>query len=195
MDPDILMIGEIRDPKTAKLLQDAVQSGHQCFTTVHAQSAMGIFERLVGLGFDRTVLTSPGFLSLLVYQVLSPLNCPHCAIPFETFAQSELDELETELLERVTKAVGQENTSKVKFRNQAGCDKCKKTGFLGRTVIAEMIEPDDQLLQHIRQENYSVANKHWEDMGGVPLYHNVMAKVLSGELDPHYAEDTLGYLS
>jgi type II secretory ATPase GspE/PulE/Tfp pilus assembly ATPase PilB-like protein len=195
MDPDILMIGEVRDPKTAKLLQDSVQSGHQVFTTVHAQSAMGIFERLVGLGFDRAVLTSPGFLSLLVYQVLSPLNCPHCAIPYETYIQGERDELETELLARVVKAVGEADISKIKFRNVDGCDKCKKTGFLGRTVIAEMIEPDDKLAQFIRNEDYSAANKHWEETGGVPLYHNVMGKILTGELDPHYAEDTVGYLS
>jgi type II secretory ATPase GspE/PulE/Tfp pilus assembly ATPase PilB-like protein len=195
MDPDILMIGEVRDSKTAKLLQDSVQSGHQVFTTVHAQSAMGIFERLVGLGFDRAVLTSPGFLSLLVYQVLVPLNCPHCALPLDALAQGENDEMETELLARVTMAVGKDNLSKIKLRNPDGCDKCRKTGFLGRTVIAEMIEPDDQLSQYIRNEDYRAARVHWEESGGVPLYRNVMAKVLTGELDPHFAEDTVGYLS
>lgn len=194
MDPDILMIGEVRDPKTAKLLQDSVQSGHQVFTTVHAQSAMGIFERLVGLGFDRAVLTSPGFLSLLVYQVLAPINCPHCCIPFEKYIQRELDELESELIERVVMAVGKDNTSKVKFRNEDGCDRCQKTGFLGRKVIAEMIEPDDELAQFIRNEDYSAAKKHWEASGGVPLYNNVMDNILTGELDPHFAEDTVGFL-
>lgn len=195
MDPDILMIGEVRDPKTAKLLQDSVQSGHQVFTTVHAQSAMGIFERLVGLGFERAVLTSPGFLSLMVYQCLVALNCPYCAIPYEQYAQGELDEIETELMARLVKAVGQDNLSKVKFHNPNGCEHCKKTGFKGRTVIAEMIEPDDQLLQYIRNEEYSSAVKHWEVIGGIPLYRNVMDKVLTGEVDPHGAEDTVGYLS
>jgi type II secretory ATPase GspE/PulE/Tfp pilus assembly ATPase PilB-like protein len=195
MDPDVLMIGEVRDDRSAKLLQDSVQSGHQVFTTVHAASALGIFERLVGLGFERAVLTSPGFLSLLVYQVLAPINCPHCSLSFDSFAAANQEELEKELLARVTVAVGQENLSKIKFRNVNGCDRCKQTGFLGRTVIAEMIEPDDHLLQFIRNEDYTSARDHWGKTGGVPLYKNVMAKILTGELDPQYAEDTVGYLS
>lgn len=194
MDPDILMIGEVRDPKTAKLLQDSVQSGHQVFTTVHAQSAMGIFERLVGLGFDRAVLTSPGFLSLLVYQVLAPINCSHCAISFEQFSSGELDELEAELVERLRTAVSSEQINQVKFRNHDGCEHCQKTGFSGRKVIAEMIEPDDELAQFIRNEDYGSARKHWEATGGVPLYHNIMENILTGELDPHFAEDKVGYL-
>lgn len=195
MDPDVLMIGEVRDSRSAKLLQDSVQSGHQVFTTVHAASALGIFERLVGLGFERAVLTSPGFLSLLVYQVLAPINCPACCLDFETYVAQEQEELEKELIARVIAAVGESNTSKVKFRNENGCDQCKKTGFLGRTVIAEMIEADDQLLQLIRNEDYSAAREHWEKSGGVPLVKNVMAKILTGELDPQFAEDTVGYLS
>lgn len=194
MDPDILMIGEVRDARSAKLLQDSVQSGHQVFTTVHAQSALGIFERLVGLGFDRAVLTSPGFLSLLVYQVLAPINCPDCAIAAPAYEQQALDELQRELVERTKAAVG-DKFSQVKFRNPEGCDNCQKTGFKGRTVIAEMIEPDDQLLQHVRKEDYAAARVQWEETGGIPLYNNVIEKVISGDLDPHYAEDKVGYLS
>lgn len=195
MDPDILMIGEVRDPKTAKLLQDSVQSGHQVFTTVHAQSALGIFERLVGLGFDRAVLTSPGFLSLLVYQVLVPLNCAQCAIPFEAYAaRTDLDLLSRELLERVRTAVQVSDLQGIKFRNPQGCDACQKTGFKGRSVIAEFIEPNDQLLALIRKEDYVGAHHYWVNHNGVPLYYNVINKVKTGELDPHYAEDKVGFL-
>lgn len=194
MDPDVLMIGEVRDPSTAKLLQNSVQSGHQVFTTVHAQSAMGIFERLVGLGFERAVLTSPGFLSLLVYQVLAPLNCQSCAIPFDLMKSKATEELQLELLARVAEAVPADKLEGVKFRFEGGCNECQHTGFKGRTVIAEMIEPDDTLLSLIRSEDYLGAKKHWVSMGGIPLYINVMEKVVSGELDPHYAEDKVGYL-
>jgi type II secretory ATPase GspE/PulE/Tfp pilus assembly ATPase PilB-like protein len=194
MDPDVLMIGEVRDPSTAKLLQNSVQSGHQVFTTVHAQSAMGIFERLVGLGFERAVLTSPGFLSLLVYQVLAPLNCQSCAIPYEKMKLTVEDELGRELVERVAQAVPADKLNNVKFRFEGGCDECQHTGFKGRTVIAEMIEPDDTLLGLIRAEDYLGAKHHWTKLGGIPLYINVMEKVMSGELDPTYAEDKVGYL-
>ncbi len=194
MDPDILMIGEVRDAKTAKLLQDSVQSGHQVFTTVHAQSALGIFERLVGLGFERAVLTSPGFLSLLVYQVLAPINCPHCAITFHDYANRELDILDQELVARVKHAVAGDQIDNVKFRKEEGCDKCQKTGFLGRTVIAEMIEADDKLLSLIRTENYAEAKVHLSKMDSPTLYTNIMKRIVSGDLDPHYAEDKVGYL-
>ena len=194
MDPDILMIGEVRDARSAKLLQDSVQSGHQVFTTVHAQSALGIFERLVGLGFERTVLTSPGFLSLLVYQVLAPINCQHCAISFNDYASSELDELDAELVARVRHAVAGDQIDNVKFRNAEGCDQCQKTGFSGRTVIAETIEPDDKLLSLIRHEDYAAAKIHLDETGSPPLYANIMLSLVAGKLDPHYAEDKVGYL-
>lgn len=195
MDPDVLMIGEVRDAKTAKLLQDSVQSGHQVFTTVHAQSALGIFERLVGLGFERNVLTSPGFLSMLVYQVLVPVNCPHCSIPFEAYAAKATDEIERELLDRVRTAVLPEELEAIRFRSPDGCESCLKTGFLGRSVVAEFIEPDDQLLALIAKEDYPNARDHWEATGGVPIYVNIVEKMKMGELDPHYAEDKVGYLT
>src|SRR3990167_2192319 len=64
-DPDVIMVGEVRDQKSSDLLSSAVVSGHQVFTTVHAASALSIFDRLMQLGFDRHVMTSPGFMSLL----------------------------------------------------------------------------------------------------------------------------------
>jgi type II secretory ATPase GspE/PulE/Tfp pilus assembly ATPase PilB-like protein len=195
MDPDVLMIGEVRDPKTAKLLQDSVQSGHQVFTTVHAQSALGIFERLVGLGFERNVLTSPGFLSMLMYQVLVPINCPHCAVSFAEYELTATEEAERELIDRVKAAVPADQVANIKFRHPEGCDQCQKTGFLGRSVVAEFIEPDDQLLAFIAKEDYPSAREHWQAKGGVPIYFNIVDKMKTGELDPHYAEDKVGYLT
>lgn len=195
MDPDVLMIGEVRDPKTAKLLQDSVQSGHQVFTTVHAQSALGIFERLVGLGFERNVLTSPGFLSMLMYQVLVPINCPHCAISFAEYESTVTDEMEHELIDRVKASVAPDALSTIKFRRVSGCEKCDQTGFVGRSVVAEYIEPDDTLLAFIAKEDYPKAREHWQATGGVPIYINIVEKMKTGELDPHYAEDKVGYLT
>jgi len=79
-DPDIIMIGEIRDSLTAETLTSAVQSGHQVFTTVHASSAYGIINRMEFFGVSRDVLSSPQFISGLVYQKLLPKLCKHCAV-------------------------------------------------------------------------------------------------------------------
>jgi type II secretory ATPase GspE/PulE/Tfp pilus assembly ATPase PilB-like protein len=79
-DPDIIMVGEVRDSLTAETLTGAVQSGHQVFTTIHASSAFGIITRLESFGISREVLSSPQFISGLVYQKLLPKLCPHCSV-------------------------------------------------------------------------------------------------------------------
>ncbi len=80
-DPDILMVGEIRDDLTAQILTGAVQSGHQVFTTIHASSAFGIIPRLETFGVTRDVISSPQFISGLIYQKLLQKLCPYCSKP------------------------------------------------------------------------------------------------------------------
>jgi type II secretory ATPase GspE/PulE/Tfp pilus assembly ATPase PilB-like protein len=80
MDPDIIMVGEVRDLDTGKLLRGAIESGHQVFTTVHASSAFGILNRLENLGISRETLAAPDFISGLIYQRLLPKLCEHCSV-------------------------------------------------------------------------------------------------------------------
>jgi type II secretory ATPase GspE/PulE/Tfp pilus assembly ATPase PilB-like protein len=82
-DPDVLMVGEIRDDQSAALLVSATQSGHQVLTTVHAPSVVGIFKRLESLGIGTDTLSSSDFVSGLIYQKLLPKVCPHCSIPYK----------------------------------------------------------------------------------------------------------------
>lgn len=81
-DPDVIMVGEIRDNQSASLTVQAVQSGHQVYSTIHAQSALGILPRLENLSVGRDILGNPEFISGLIYQKLLPVLCPHCSIPF-----------------------------------------------------------------------------------------------------------------
>lgn len=82
-DPDILMIGEVRDSQSAALLVGATQSGHQVLSTVHAPSAVGIISRLESLGISRDVLSSSDFISGFIYQKLLPKLCQNCAIAYK----------------------------------------------------------------------------------------------------------------
>jgi type II secretory ATPase GspE/PulE/Tfp pilus assembly ATPase PilB-like protein len=79
-DPDVIMVGEIRDEQSATLTVQAVQSGHQVFSTIHAQSALGILNRIENLGVTRDILGSPEFIAGLIYQKLLPILCPICSI-------------------------------------------------------------------------------------------------------------------
>lgn len=80
LDPEVIMIGEVRDQNSAGTLVKATQSGHKVLSTVHAPSAPGIISRLNNLGIERDILGSPDFISALVYQKLLPTICPHCSI-------------------------------------------------------------------------------------------------------------------
>lgn len=79
-DPDIIMIGEVRDNQTANMCVSAAQTGHRVLTTIHASSALSIINRLENIGVKREVLSSPDFIAALMYQKLLKKNCPHCSI-------------------------------------------------------------------------------------------------------------------
>lgn len=83
-DPDLIMVGEIRDNQSAQLTIQAVQSGHQVLSTIHAQSALGIINRLENLQVGRDIIGAPEFIAGLIYQKLLPVLCPHCSIPLSS---------------------------------------------------------------------------------------------------------------
>lgn len=83
MDPDVIMIGEVRDEQSAELLVEAVQTGHKVMSTIHASSALGIIGRLENLGIDKDILGEGEFISGLIYQKLFPVLCLKCAIPLK----------------------------------------------------------------------------------------------------------------
>ncbi len=81
MDPDVIMIGEVRDTDSAELLIEAVQTGHKVLSTIHASSALSIISRLENLGIQRDVLGDTEFISGLIYQKLFPVLCQKCCVP------------------------------------------------------------------------------------------------------------------
>ena len=197
-DPDIIMVGEVRDRHSSQLLSSAVLSGHQVFTTVHAASALAIFYRLVNLGFEKHVLVSPNFLSLLIYQSLVPTLCPNCAIPFSQFESELNSEFDSACVERVKKAAssGQyENSSidNVYFANEDGCSQCRM-GYSGRTVLAEMVEPTFELLDYLQQSEFDKAMALWRKAGGKTVLEHGISKMFSGLVDPRSVEDRCGSL-
>lgn len=152
MDPDVVLIGEIRDTESAGLFRDIAESGHRAFSTVHAPSAIDIIiMRLVSeeIGIPRSVIATPGFMNLLVYQALVPKLCTHCNRPGnEVFAEEYLDRLNR---------LFDIDVSKIRAKNIDGCDHCRReqlpelNGSKGRLVVAEMIELDSVMLHMFRE--------------------------------------------
>lgn len=155
MDPDALLISEIRGPETAGVYQQAVETGHFAMTTVHAYSALGVYERLSSdqIGVPLSVLANNEFLSLVVHQLLLQRLCDHCKLP-------GADHLSIDMLHNLEKLVGLDG---IYVRNPEGCPACqgpgKRPGLAGRTACAEVLLPDDELLDLVRR-NEVLQAKH-----------------------------------
>ncbi len=131
-DPDKIMVGEIRDPETAQIAVQAALTGHQVFTSVHANNVFDVIGRFTNMGVDTYSFVSA--LSGIVAQRLVRLNCRHCLQPY---APSPA------LLAR--SAVGAAQSKNARLACGAGCAHCRGTGFKGRKAIAERLPMNDTL--------------------------------------------------
>ena len=139
-DPDIIMLGEIRDPETAKMAIRASLTGHLVLSTIHTNSAWGIVTRLLDMGIPSYLIANT--LNLTMAQRLVRLLCPHCK---EKVATSSLS-----YPEEVTKDLPKE------IYIEIGCDICHDTGYNGRTAIYEVIPINTELSSLIKSNTENV---------------------------------------
>ncbi len=135
-DPDIIMVGEIRDPETAQYSIQAALTGHLVFSTLHTNDAASSITRLIDLGLERYLVTST--LAGAMAQRLVRRVCPHCAE--DRYLSG--DEIKTLML---SVAPGK----RIKVKSGAGCFECRGTGYLGRTGIFEVLAINDLVKQLI----------------------------------------------
>lgn len=144
-DPDVILVGEIRDAETARIAMQAAITGHLVFSTIHAQNAIGTIFRLLDLDVDTYLVASA--LNLIVAQRLVRKLCPHCKVPRKPSP--------TELM-RLNRAV----TDVPIVQQAVGCNKCLETGYHNRTAIYETLLTTEELrdvilssgtIQHIRK--------------------------------------------
>ena len=129
-DPDIAMIGEIRDSETGNIAIQAALTGHLVLSTIHTNSAIGTISRLMDMGIESFLISS--VLSCVIGQRLVRRICEDCAKPYEP-PSSALAFWDLE-------AHGQS-----KFLSATGCNRCRQTGYRGRIGIYEVLKIDDQL--------------------------------------------------
>ena len=126
-DPDIILVGEIRDRDTAEMAFRAAMTGHQVFTTLHTNSALGAFPRLLDIGILPDIMA--GNIIGIIAQRLARLLCQHCK---EAYTPSPE---ERQLL-------GIETDSAAKIFRPVGCSRCNHRGYRGRTAIMEILHMD-----------------------------------------------------
>lgn len=133
-DPDVVMIGEIRDQETAAIAVQASLTGHLVLSTLHTNTAIGAITRLKDMGVEPFLLSSS--LEMVMAQRLVRVLCPSCKEP-HTPTQGECERLSLSIDDTIYQA--------------KGCKECKHTGYRGRTAIYELIPIDSELRQLIHE--------------------------------------------
>ncbi len=169
-DPDIIMIGEMRDLETASIAVQAALTGHQVFSTLHTNDAGSAITRLLDMGVQDYLLTST--INGIVGQRLVRTLCQHCRQE-----QTVLPELREELqLDRLGYQDGQS------IYEPVGCEQCSHSGFNGRTIILEFLTMTDTIRQLIlNKADSTTIQKVAIDEGMQSMRGHGLKKVLRGE--------------
>jgi general secretion pathway protein E len=132
-DPDILMVGEVRDLETAEIAIRTALTGHLVFSTLHTNDAASAVTRLVDMGVEPYLVASS--VQAFVAQRLVRVICPHCKV--------EDAELMNDMRQEIAESLRMADPSAVKICKGKGCDQCNNTGYYGRTAIYEILEVNE----------------------------------------------------
>ncbi len=128
-DPDVMMVGEVRDLETAEIAIRVALTGHLVFSTLHTNDAASGITRLVDIGLEPYLVASS--VDAFIAQRLIRVNCPHC--------KQEDDDSIAGIKEQIAKELRYDDQSLIKIYRGKGCQECNFTGFYGRTAIHEIL--------------------------------------------------------
>jgi general secretion pathway protein E len=148
-DPDVILIGEIRDQETAAIAVQSALTGHLVFSTLHTNSAAGAITRLTDMGVERFLLASS--LRGIMAQRLVRRLCPHCCRP-TTQADNPGHQLVRQTVEKFIPPSQSGWNFQPDFKEAVGCDDCLHTGYLGRVAVYELFDVDDRIRQQITDQ-------------------------------------------
>lgn len=178
-DPNVMMIGELRDAETVQVAYRAALTGHLILGTIHTSNSLGTIKRMKDFGMSYADLAHEGALMLLVACRLVPKLCKTCKIPIsDSYVHADV----------VSKKLGTING--VFMLNQAGCTECRG-GTKGRVSVIEYIVVTSALRQFIEQGDLSGARKYLESHGWQSLQDIGWELISKGEIDPIDAEKEL----
>ncbi|KAF1699359.1 type II secretion system protein [Pseudoxanthomonas jiangsuensis] len=141
-DPDVIMVGEIRDRETAEIAIQSALTGHLVLSTVHTNDALGAFTRLIDMGVEPFLVATP--LKGVQAQRLVRRLCPHCARP----AQVVDEALAAETAQWTARVFGAEAPA-ARWMEAVGCPRCQNTGYQGRIGIYELVPVDEAMQQAV----------------------------------------------
>jgi type II secretory ATPase GspE/PulE/Tfp pilus assembly ATPase PilB-like protein len=195
-DPDIMMIGEIRDMASADLAVEGALSGHPIYASLHANTAMDILTRLRDMGIEDFKVFDPTVFSGLVGQRLVRQICPHCRVDIkEAYKLGDIEPLVQERIENMID-ITPEHVMKDRtiYAAGMGCEHCTG-GYNGRAVVSEIILPDDHFMELMQLNRKSEARAYWfEKMSGLDMLGSAWIRVLQGKVSPLDVERSVALL-
>lgn len=187
-DPDVILVGEIRDPETASAAIQAAQTGHLVFSTLHTNDAAGIVPRLIELGISGPAIASS--LNLAISQRLLRRICKNCVEEVEiSGVQKDLIKknlelipkpiLEREEIRKIIEPILKE--SNLKLKKGKGCEKCFNTGYKGRIGIYEMFKMTPRIEETISMSpSVFEMKKAMKEEGFSTLQQDALLRVIEG---------------
>jgi type II secretory ATPase GspE/PulE/Tfp pilus assembly ATPase PilB-like protein len=166
-DPDVVMVGEIRDSETAEIAIRAALTGHQVFSTLHTNDATGAVTRLLDMGVEAFLIASS--LEGVLAQRLVRKICPHCRMESQ-ITPAMRDKIEA-LSGRKIEGV---------FFSGKGCDECRNTGYRGRIGIFELLSITPELKEMILQKRSNAELKSTAQRGMITMHQDALQKASAG---------------
>jgi type II secretory ATPase GspE/PulE/Tfp pilus assembly ATPase PilB-like protein len=166
-DPQVIMVGEIRDAETAAIAVQAGLTGHLVISTIHSGIAVGVFARMINMEIEPFLLAS-SIIGVLGIRLVRK-NCPACAQPYQP---------EPALLRMVPEEV----IPLADFRRGTGCPECAQTGFSGRNAVTELLVPDETFRDAILLKKPTrVLHEIAIQQGMQTMWQNGLRRVLKGQ--------------
>ena len=141
-DPDVVMVGEIRDKETAEMAVNAALTGHIVLSTLHTNDAAGAGPRMIDMGVEPFLITSS--LNTVVGQRLARKLCKNCQEE-ATISDAEMNEVKTEIAKMSENVRKKWQDKKLVFKKGKGCNECDNTGYKGRMGIFEVLDINDEI--------------------------------------------------
>ena len=188
MDPDYIVLGEMRDEDTANVMVRAAITGHLVFSTIHTNSAPGIIGRLVDMGVSQVMLSDSNVLVCLIFQRLIPTLCEHCSIPI-TESKAHKGHLH-----RWRELFGEDFNS-LRARGESDCSYCHGIGIGGRTVVAEVIWVDEEGRRFIQKLDILGWEKYLRSKGWRSYKDRTLEILREGKADPFDGETLIGQIT
>ncbi|MFO7803411.1 MAG: ATPase, T2SS/T4P/T4SS family [Desulfovermiculus sp.] len=166
-DPDVIMVGEIRDSETAHTAVQSAMTGHRMFSTVHTNDAAGAITRLIDMGVEPFLVSSVLLVSFA--QRLMRRVCTNCAEEYQPTDEG-------------LRALGLESSSGCTFLRGQGCNMCMNSGYRGRTAVFEILNIDDEIQDMInrRVTTREISNSAVQAGKLKTLIHDAASKVCQG---------------